>query len=430
VPALRALRAANPDAHFTLIGLPAAQELAARLRRYLDGFVAFPGFPGMPGIECDLDAVPDFFERMKRQRFDLAVQMHGSGEVANPLMVLMGAARNAGYHRGGRYCPDAQRYLEWRDDEDEVRRWLRLAAHLGAVPRGTHLELPLEARDWEQWRELRLEHYVCLHCRSQPRRFAEVGDALATEGWNVVLTGSDAVRGEMHQPAVSLAGRTDLGGTAAAIAKASLVVTNDPDALLIAAAMRTPAAVLTADTPRERILRLALSYLRGDIMERIEKSIEVACPVRTVYNQWTQFEEFPRFMAGVKEVKQLDDTHLHWHAEVWGKDKEWDAEITEQVPDQVIAWRSTSGAPNAGTVRFEPVSHDRTRVRLIMEYEPEGVVEKTGDAVGVFGARVQNSVEDFKKFVEKRGGETGAWRGEVHGGAKKPTAPGGGRTTR
>ena len=125
-------------------------------------------------------------------------------------------------------------------------------------------------------------------------------------------------------------------------------------------------------------------------MEKIEKSVEVAAPVRAVYNQWTQFEEFPRFMAGVKEVRQLDDTHLHWHAEIWGKDKEWDAEITEQVPDQVIAWRSTSGAPNAGTVRFEPVSHERTRVRLTMEYQPEGAVEKTGDAVGVFSSRVQN----------------------------------------
>jgi uncharacterized membrane protein len=166
-------------------------------------------------------------------------------------------------------------------------------------------------------------------------------------------------------------------------------------------------------------------------MEKIEKSVEVAAPVRAVYNQWTQFEEFPRFMAGVKEVRQLDDTHLHWHAEIWGKDKEWDAEITEQVPDQVIAWRSTSGAPNAGTVRFEPVSHERTRVRLTMEYQPEGAIEKTGDMVGVFTSRVQNSVEDFKKFIEKRGAETGGWRGEVHGGQKTPTSqrqgPGGSR---
>jgi uncharacterized membrane protein len=174
-------------------------------------------------------------------------------------------------------------------------------------------------------------------------------------------------------------------------------------------------------------------------MERIEKSIEVACPVRTVYNQWTQFEEFPRFMAGVKEVKQLDDTHVHWHAEIWGKDKEWDAEITEQVPDQVISWRSISGAANAGSVRFQPVSHDRTLVRLMMEYEPEGAVEKAGDAVGVFSARVQNTVEDFKKFIEERGAETGAWRGEVHGGEKQPagtqpkrgkSSSGGNRTNR
>ena len=119
-------------------------------------------------------------------------------------------------------------------------------------------------------------------------------------------------------------------------------------------------------------------------MERIEKSVEVNCPVSTVYNQWTQFEEFPRFMAGVKEVKQLDDTHMHWHAEIWGKDKEWDAEITRQEPDRCIAWRSTSGdAPNAGTVWFEPKGPDRTLVKLVMEYEPQGATESIGDAVGL-----------------------------------------------
>jgi uncharacterized membrane protein len=149
-------------------------------------------------------------------------------------------------------------------------------------------------------------------------------------------------------------------------------------------------------------------------METIEKTIDVECPVRVVYNQWTQFEDFPRFMAGVKEVTQLDETHLHWHAEIWGKDKEWDAEITEQAPDTRISWRSISGAKNAGTVRFEPLDLDRTRVRLVMAYEPEGAVENAGDALGVLGARVQNTLEDFKKFIEERGHETGAWRGEVH----------------
>ena len=156
-------------------------------------------------------------------------------------------------------------------------------------------------------------------------------------------------------------------------------------------------------------------------MERIEKSIEVRCPVRTVYNQWTQFEEFPKFMTGVKEVRQIDDTHQHWHAEIWGKDKEWDAEITQQVPDQCIAWQSTSGdAPNAGVVQFEPVGPDRTRVHLMMEYEPQGAIENAGDAVGVLSRRVQTTVEDFKKFIESRGAETGGWRGEVRGGGKQP----------
>jgi len=148
-------------------------------------------------------------------------------------------------------------------------------------------------------------------------------------------------------------------------------------------------------------------------MEHVEKFVEVNCPVRTVYNQWTQFEEFPRFMAGVKEVRQIDDTHVHWRAEIWGKEKEWDAEITEQEPDKRISWKSVSGAGNAGTVRFEPLGADRTRVRLVMAYEPEGAVENIGDAVGIFSARVQNTVEDFKKFIESRGQETGGWRGAV-----------------
>jgi len=150
-------------------------------------------------------------------------------------------------------------------------------------------------------------------------------------------------------------------------------------------------------------------------MEQVEKTIEVDRPVSTVYNQWTQFEDFPFFMEGVKEVRQLDDTHLHWRAEIWGKEKEWDAEITEQEPDKRISWKSVSGAPNAGTVRFEPVGPDRTRVRLTMAYEPEGVMENVGDSLGVFTARVEHDVEEFKKFIERRGEETGAWRGAVDG---------------
>ena len=157
-------------------------------------------------------------------------------------------------------------------------------------------------------------------------------------------------------------------------------------------------------------------------MERIEKTIEVDRPLRTVYNQWTQFEEFPRFMHGVKEVKQLDDTHVHWRAELYGKDKEWDAEITEQRPDEKIGWKSVSGdAPNAGTVRFEPLGPNRTRVRLIMAYDPQGFVEEAGDALGLLRASVQSSVTNFKKYIESRGTEDGAWRGTVHDSVATPT---------
>jgi uncharacterized membrane protein len=148
-------------------------------------------------------------------------------------------------------------------------------------------------------------------------------------------------------------------------------------------------------------------------MERVEKTVDVDCPIRTVYNQWTQFEDFPRFMAGVEEVRQLDDTHLHWRAKVWGKDEEWDAEITEQTPDQRISWRSIGGAPNAGTVRFESLGPDRTRVRLVMAYEPRGAVENVGDFLGAMESQVETSVEDFRRFIESRGQETGGWRGHV-----------------
>ena len=153
-------------------------------------------------------------------------------------------------------------------------------------------------------------------------------------------------------------------------------------------------------------------------MSNIEQSIDVNVPVSTAYNQWTQFEEFPRFMEGVQEVRQTDDTHLHWKAKIGGKEKEWDAQIVEQVPDKVIAWRSISGAPNAGTVRFEPIDTTHTRINLTMEYEPQGVVEKAGDTLGFVSGKVEGSVERFKELLEKRRVETGAWRGEVHGGRR------------
>jgi uncharacterized membrane protein len=148
-------------------------------------------------------------------------------------------------------------------------------------------------------------------------------------------------------------------------------------------------------------------------MSVIEKSIEINVPVRAAYNQWTQFEEFPKFMEGVKQVKQLDDKHLQWKADVGGKEKEWKAEITEQIPDVRIAWTSRGGAINAGVVTFHRLSDSKSKVMLQMEYDPQGFVENVGDAVGVVTQRVQGDLERFKQYIENRGQETGAWRGTV-----------------
>ena len=148
-------------------------------------------------------------------------------------------------------------------------------------------------------------------------------------------------------------------------------------------------------------------------MSTIEESIEVQVPVRTAYNQWTQFEEFPRFMEGVEEVRQLDDTHLHWKADVAGQEREWDAEITEQHPDERVAWKSTGGAQHAGVVTFHRIGDEQSRVMLQLDVAPEGVTEQVGDKLGFVKRRVKGDLERFKELIESRGSETGGWRGEV-----------------
>jgi len=149
---------------------------------------------------------------------------------------------------------------------------------------------------------------------------------------------------------------------------------------------------------------------------KVEKSIQVDVPVTTAYNQWTQFEDFPYFMGGVKEVHQHDDQRLHWVAEIAGVRREWEATILEQVPDQKIAWAATEGATNAGAVRFEPIGPGSTRVYLSLEYEPEGVVEQVGDKLGIVERQVTSDLQRFKDLVEDQGYASGAWRGSVNEG--------------
>jgi len=148
-------------------------------------------------------------------------------------------------------------------------------------------------------------------------------------------------------------------------------------------------------------------------MSTIEESIEIESPVRTVYNQWTQFEEFPTFMDGVESVTQVDDTHLHWIAEIAGVRREWDAEVTEQHPDERVAWRSTTGTSNAGVVTFHKLADDRTKVMLQLDVEPEGAVERAGDALGIIRRKASGDLERFKELIESRGAASGAWRGDV-----------------
>ncbi|MDQ6918925.1 MAG: SRPBCC family protein [Candidatus Dormibacteraeota bacterium] len=149
-------------------------------------------------------------------------------------------------------------------------------------------------------------------------------------------------------------------------------------------------------------------------MAEVTKSIEVPVDVTTAYNQWTQFESFPQFMEGVQEIRQIDEKHLHWKAEIGGKVEEWDAEITEQIPDDRIAWRATNGAPNAGVVTFHHIAENESRVTLQLEYAPQGLAEKVGEALGFMDRQVQKDLERFRDLLTTRGAATGGYRGEIH----------------
>jgi uncharacterized membrane protein len=153
-------------------------------------------------------------------------------------------------------------------------------------------------------------------------------------------------------------------------------------------------------------------------METIKATIDVQVPVSTAYNQWTQFEQFPKFMEGVESVTQTDDAHLSWAANIGGARREWQAEIVEQVPDEKIAWRATSGNGPNGLVQFEPLGPDSALVTVEMSYEPEGLMEQLGAKVGLDSRQVASDLKEFKQLVETMGAETGAWRGEVHAGER------------
>jgi ADP-heptose:LPS heptosyltransferase len=264
VPALRALRGALPAAEITLIGLSWAEAFVTRFSAYLDRFIAIPGWPGLPEQSCDLAAVPDFLARMQAERFDLVIQMHGSGAIVNPLVALFGARRTAGYVTAERFAPDPELFAPYPAGQHEVRINLGLIEFLGAPARGEQLEFPLSPADEVALRALpeavalQARRYACIHPgarlpsrRWPPARFAAVADALADEGFDIALTGSSgeaeltsAVRTAMRAPAVDLAGRTTLGSLGVLLRDAALLVCNDTGVSHVAAALRLPSVVV------------------------------------------------------------------------------------------------------------------------------------------------------------------------------------------
>jgi ADP-heptose:LPS heptosyltransferase len=290
VPALRALRAHAPDARITLIGLPWAQFFVERFHAYVDDLLPFPGFPGYPEQEGAIPAFLDFLRAARERRFDLAIQLHGSGELTNRIVALLGAKRVAGFVPGTRAVDERRGgdrgqtlnqatatpgsdpdFLQWPNDANEIHRYLALMQHLGVPLKGEHLELPITWTDWELWEEVAKRHrllpggFVCLHPGARLRsrrwpaaRFAVVGAALAREGWTIAVTGSPgeaALTAEIAAQvpgAVSLTGETTLGSLAAAIAKSALLVCNDTGVSHVAAAVGAPSVVIASGSDVRR----------------------------------------------------------------------------------------------------------------------------------------------------------------------------------
>ncbi len=264
VPALRALRAAAPQAHVTLVGLSSSQALVSRYSKYVDELLPFPGFPGIPESPVDAAGLPAFFADAQARSFDLALQMHGNGALTNPFTVMLGAKATAGYCAPGAYCPDPERFLALNESDHEVRRWLRLLNHLGVPSFGEELEFPLHESDWAALRSvpeagaLSGSKFVAVHAgateparRWSPEHFAAAADFFARDGYRVVLTGTaeeapiaEQVASRMRYSALNLAGRTNLGAMAALLSRASLLVSNDTGVSHLAAALRVPSVIV------------------------------------------------------------------------------------------------------------------------------------------------------------------------------------------
>ncbi|MEW5853735.1 MAG: glycosyltransferase family 9 protein [Myxococcota bacterium] len=264
VPALRALKAAHPKAKITLVGLPLAREFVRRYRHYVDGFLELPGYPGLSDRPPDVSGIPAFLMLAQAQKFDVVIQMQGTGNALNTVAHLMGGRRTAGYYQEGDHVPDRELFMLQPVRDPEVRQHLKLLGFLGVPSRGEHLEFPLSDAEVSEASGLMSAHgllpgrYALVHPgarllsrRWAPERFAAVADQLNADGLRVVLTGTAeerpitaAVRGVMRTSAVDLAGCTTVGGVAALVRHARLVVSNDTALSHIAAAMRVASVIV------------------------------------------------------------------------------------------------------------------------------------------------------------------------------------------
>jgi ADP-heptose:LPS heptosyltransferase len=294
IPALRSLRAGFGDAKITLVGLPWAAELVRRFPAYLDGFVPFPGWPGLPERDPVLEEIPAFLARMQALELDLAVQLHGSGDVTNPLVALFGARETAGFRRLDGPPLLSGRFLAWPERGSEIHRLLALTDFLGCPPCGDELEFPVWADDEAELDSLAPDEgdYACVHPgarletrRWSPERFADVADALAADGLRVVLTGSAAetrltahVAAAMRAPALDLAGKTSVGGLAALLARARVLVCNDTGVSHLAAALRVPSVVVVTTSDPERWAPLDRELHRVVVRPRGVEDVLAAIP--------------------------------------------------------------------------------------------------------------------------------------------------------
>jgi ADP-heptose:LPS heptosyltransferase len=264
VPAFRALRAAVPEAHITLAGLPWQAAFVQRFSHLIDDFIEFPGWPGFPEREPVLERVPTFLQSVQGHRFDAAIQMQGSGGIANPLIALFGARLTAGFSLPGQYRPNDSFFPTYPQGLHEIEIFLHLIQSLGIPAQGKCLEFPIQAEDEAAFSQFCRTHaldqtpYICIHPgarftgrRWSPDHFAAVGDALAKQGYRVLITGTESEAGiaeaviqAMQQPAINAAGQTDLGTLALLIQKAALLICNDTGVSHISAAMQTPSVVL------------------------------------------------------------------------------------------------------------------------------------------------------------------------------------------